>query len=199
MIGDQKLKNVMDVLLNDELYFSIYKLIERFNNFRNENNDVSGFDGLNNIYMKHALMDCEVWRDTLHIRYIQASSGSASNAFELRKFVTEHPENFFVANRVIIQGNAQASDISPIKEFSQDSSPYDKLGWYVHDFSITDEMEAELFQASTIDEVYSPYELQEILNRASNLPLCKHFHLTILPEFMYNETYKNLDKILRGY
>lgn len=199
MIGDQKLKTVMDVLLNDEVYLALHSVLERYNNFREEYITCNGYNGLNNIQGKHALMAYEVWRDTFLIKAISKMNGSEYNAVEGKIFVTDHPENFITGNRIVIQGNAQATDISPLSDYFEDSSVYDKIGWYCQDFSVTDEMEADLFQASTVQNVYSSFQLQEVMNRAMNLPLLKYDSLTILPDMMYHETYKNMNQILRGY
>lgn len=74
MIGEKNLKSVMDVLLNDELYFALYSLLERFNNFRAEHINSTGYDGLNNIISKHGLMDAETWRDAFYIRTTQPNA-----------------------------------------------------------------------------------------------------------------------------
>lgn len=198
MIGEKNLKCVMDVLLNDELYFALHSLLERFNNFRAEHINSTGYDGLNNIISKHGLMDSETWRDALYIRTTQPNAGSVGSVLELRQYVTNHPENTLVSNRMEIEGYARATDISPIRTIVS-SNVSDSVGWYLVDNYVTDDVEAELFQLNTIHEVYSTYELQEIMNRAMNLPLLQNDHLTILEGMVYHDAYKHMNNILRGY
>lgn len=200
MIGDQKFTSVMDILLNDEVYFALYNLIVRYNNFSIKT-ITAETENLNNMVIRREHMVVDIWGDFLKIgvRVHPEINSIIERAIHLGTNVSTHPENSIDASTIIIKGSAIATDISPLRKATIDKKLYSDNGWYLRDNEVTDEAEAELFQMSTMHDVYSTYEIQEVMNRARNIPLNQNQCLTIDISAMYHHSYKHMNDILRGY
>lgn len=192
MVGEKQFRTVMDTLLDDEVYYSLYSFIERCNNFCNEYHSIEQnlFNPENNTNTNISL---EV-ANTLGCSYMILNNTRRGAILTMNTGVST-PVNSLCAANMSIQCNARATDISP---YSTEQPSYE-FGWYLSSHSLGDDEEAELFQESTLHPVYEPSELQEMMNRARNLPIPQNKCLTIDKEFMYHRCYSILDRLLKGY
>lgn len=184
MIGSNKLNSVMDVFLIDEIYYSLYSFIERSNEFFSTGK-----------LMEYTFFSKDYgWGTTLTVNL----NGMTMNKYRstiIPLSMVDNDNSFlntFNAECVIIQSNASSTDLCPYKSEHKDY----EFGWYMRNHLIREEIECELFQESTVDDVYSLWEIQEIMNRARNLPLLENKTLTLNRDFRYPQYYSNLHQFL---
>jgi|AGFS01.1.fsa_nt_gi hypothetical protein len=194
MIGDQKLKTVMDMMLNDKVYFSLFALIQRYHNFQKT------CDGINlNIHAQQkGPVTADFWPDYMSISYQENKYSYRNGILSLGQCFTRHPTNRLSVNMIEIYSNATCCDTCPVRVYGLEEKEYE-IGWYCRDSQLDAEAESELFMHSTIMDTYTAEELNEIMNRMRNLPLYDNDSLTIEPQMCYYPSYKCLDELLWGY
>lgn len=193
MTGGKQYSSVMDILLDDEMYYKLYFFLERCERFLVSNESVQhSFFGDPN----ESQDGC-----TLEISYGNVSFGkyrSDHAALSLRHDRTYYHQNSVTSKHILAGKGAKHTDLSPIKDQVMDKV-YDEVGWFITGNRITDEMEADLFQYSTVHNVYSLYEIQEVLNRIQNLPIPESMTLTIGQQMRYPMFNQFFDDLLKGY
>lgn len=194
MIGKQNLKSVMDMLLNDEVYFSLFNLIERYRNFQSTCTP----DLLRNMSERLENITADYWKEYFGISFRSHLHSSMDNILTLSEYVSTHTTNFISVNGLVVHGNIIGTEICPLKDTNLDEIEYD-FYFYLNNCSLSGNDDAELFQQSTLYNVYSPSELQEMVIRLINLPLHQNERLTLEPKVCYHQCYKFFDELLRGY
>lgn len=191
MTGGKQYSSVMDILLDDEVYLKLYNLIERCNNFFGKNKAIN----------EHTFDPDEGWGTSFEINKMGMYLGAYRNdtiALSLLSDGNYHHQNSVTSKEIIAHCGAQHTDFSPFKKIVHDKM-YDSTGWFLTNNIITDDVEGELFQESTVSDVYSLFEMQEVINRIQNLPLTDKKTLTITEHFRYPRYYQNIDELLKGY
>ena len=194
MIGGKLYSSVMDILLDDEMYLKVYHLIERCNNFFGKNQSLQQHY-FGQAEMKLSGCTFDITQDDMHFgQYRNDSNIALSYLYE------DHysHQNTITSKHIIAIKGTKHTDVSPFKKIVHDKM-YDKIGWFLTNNVITDDIEGELFQESTVSEVYSLYEMQEIINRVMNLPIMENQILTIHEHLRYPVYNNLLDELLKGY
>lgn len=194
MTGGKLYNSVMDILLDDEMYLKVYRLIERCNNFFGNYQSIQqSFFGKPELQ----LQGCTMHITTENMYFGQYRNDSNIAVSYLYDNIYTH-QNSITSKCIIASKGAVHTDFSPLKKIVKDEI-YDAVGWFVTNNIITDEIEGELFQESTVYDVYSLYEMQEIINRVKNLPLLEKQSLTIHENLRYPLYNQILDELLKGY
>lgn len=191
MTGDKVYSSVMDMILNDELYLKVHHLIERYNNFENCHKSIN----------EHTFDPDEGWGTSFEVNSRTMYLGAYRNdtiALSLLSDSSYCHQNSVTSKHIIAHCGAKHTDYSPFKAIVHDKM-YDEFGWFLTNNVITEEVEAELFQESTVSDVYSLFEMQEVITRIQNFPLTGKKTLTITEHFRYPRYYKNIDDYLKGY
>lgn len=186
--GEIVFPSVMDTLLNDEIYYSLYFFLERCERFFSTHQ-----------YITQHIVVPEQNDYTLEINPLRMYFGEYKNDDCVLVLDTTQSGrmNLLTASQMLIHGGSDNTDISPFSTI-QPEKMYEELGWMLPGHLFTSEVESELFQASTLYETYSIETMNDIINRIRNLPI-KKYRLTISDDFRYPRYYKLLDKLLVGY
>lgn len=193
MTGGKQYNNVMDMLLHDEMYIKLHLFLERCNNFFGENQ-----------YLKQHYFDkpeekikgCSLEVTDKNMYFGQYRNDSmAMSLLEDGKY---YHQNSISSKQIIAVNGSLHTDLSPLKE-QVDDKTYEEIGWFMRDSKITDDIEAELFQFSTVHDVYSPFEIQEVINRVRNLPIPEKKTLTLNDLLLYPLYNQHIDELLKGY
>lgn len=193
MTGGKLYYSVMDMILDDEMYLKIHHLLERCNNFFGHNQSMS--------HHYFGKPDANERGCTIDITHENMYFGQYRNDNVALSYLYDDQyshQNSVTSKHIIVSHGAKHTDFSPFKKVVHDKM-YDQIGWFVTNNVITDEMEGDLFQESTVSDVYSLYEMQEIMNRIQNLPIREKKSLTIDSMLMYPNINKYLDELLKGY
>lgn len=194
MTGGKQYSSVMDILLDDEMYLKIHHLIERCNNFfGNYQSLQQHYFGKPELQLHGCTID--VTHEDMYFGQYRNDSNIALSYLYDDKY--SH-QNSITSKHIIVTKDSKHTDFSPFKKIVHDKM-YDQTGWFLTNNVITDEMEGELFQESTVYEVCSLYEMQEIINRVQNLPLRENQTLTIHEHLRYPIYNQLLDELLKGY
>lgn len=189
MTGETQFKSAMDTLLDDKIYYSLYSFIERCNRFFDTKQSMThNFleDDMNGVSF-------DIFQESMYITKYRSDLPALSLLYDENSHL-----NSMTPDCVILLSNAKHTDITVLNTI-QPSSKYDEFGWFIKDHIINENMESDIFQWSTVESVYSIGEIQELLNRARNLPFGENQCLTIHTNFMYHRYHSVLDKLLIGY
>lgn len=180
-------------ILNDNEYFTLFRFLERCNNFMTSSAGTlhrtmyDNIDGICfSISKSHSTM--ELYESDV-LRYRQVQYKGSTHIYPGMIRLNKDSGNIDLNPTTLITNNPV------LKKELEDVYLLLNGSYYTNDIS------AELFQYSTMYSVLSEEEIREIVNRLYNLPLLPNYELTLYNNLgmMDRGSLVDLDELLKGY
>lgn len=180
-------------LLNDNDYFTLFRFLERCNNFILDsagNLHRSMYDSIDGISLRIGKSEAEIeLYESGVLRYRRVQFRGSTHIYPGMIRLNMGSNNIDVNPTTLITNNPD------LKKELEDVYLLLNGPHYTNDIS------AELFQYSTMYSVLSEEEIREIVNRLYNLPLLPNYELTLYNNLgmMDRGSLVDFDELLKGY
>lgn len=181
------------ILLCEEEYFTLYRFLERANNFiesrkgRLSNSYYDSLDGLACNAQNNSVIEITLY-DSLALLY---------------KHI-KYPGNTFINPGMIqLSKGCNTIDLNPttfIPSTKELKKEMEDVYLLLHGPFYTNDISADLFQYSTLYDVLSEYDIREMVNRLYNLPILQGYQLSLFNNLglFDSDNIKDLDSFFRG-
>lgn len=181
------------LLLNDSEYFTLFRFLERCNNFIMNSTGTMHrtiYDSIDGISMRinKSEVEMELYEsDVLRYRPVQYKGSTHIYPGMIR--LNTGSNNIDINPTTLITNNPDLNKELEDVYLLLNGSHY------------TNDISAELFQYSTMYSVLSEEDIREIVNRLYNLPLLPSYELTLYNNLgMFDQgDLRDMDELLRGY
>ena len=180
-------------LLNDNDYFTLFRFLERCNNFMTSSTGTlhrSMSESIDGISLRIGKSEAEIeLYESGVLRYRRVQYRGSTHIYPGMIRLNKDSANIDMNPTTLITNNRD------LKKELEDVYILLNGSHYTNDIS------AELFQYSTMYSVLSEEEIREIVNRLYNLPLLPNYELTLYNNLgmMDRESLVDFDELLKGY
>lgn len=191
--SEDKTSVLYPTLLNDNDYFTLFRFLERCNNFMTSSTGLlhrSISESIDGTYLRIGKSDAEIeLYESGVLRYRQVQFRGSTHIYPGMIRLNMGSNNIDVNPTTLITNNPD------LKKELEDVYLLLNGPHYTNDIS------AELFQYSTMYSVLSEEEIREIVNRLYNLPLLPNYELTLYNNLgmMDRGSLVDFDELLKGY
>ena len=180
-------------LLNDNDYFTLFRFLERCNNFMTSSTGTlhrSMSESIDGISLRIGKSEAEIeLYESGVLRYRRVQYRGSTHIYPGMIRLNKDSANIDMNPTTLLTNNPD------LKKELEDVYILLNGSHYTNDIS------AELFQYSTMYSVLSEEEIREIVNRLYNLPLLPNYELTLYNNLgmMDRESLVDFDELLKGY
>lgn len=180
-------------LLNDNDYFTLFRFLERCNNFMTSSTGTlhrSMSESIDGISLRIGKSEAEIeLYESGVLRYRRVQYRGSTHIYPGMIRLNKDSANIDMNPTTLITNNRE------LKKELEDVYLLLNGSHYTNDIS------AELFQYSTMYSVLSEEEIREIVNRLYNLPLLPNYELTLYNNLgmMDRGSLVDFDELLKGY
>lgn len=180
-------------LMNDNDYFTLFRFLERCNNFiLNSTGSLhrSIYESIDGISLRIGKSEAEIeLYESGVLRYRRVQYRGSTHIYPGMIRLNKDSANIDMNPTTLLTNNPD------LKKELEDVYILLNGSHYTNDIS------AELFQYSTMYSVLSEEEIREIVNRLYNLPLLPNYELTLYNNLgmMDRESLVDFDELLKGY
>lgn len=181
------------LLLNDSDYFTLFRFLERCNNYIINSVGTlhrSMYDTIDGISLRIGKSNAEMeLYESGVLRYRQVQYTGSTHIYPGMIRVNQGSSSIDVNPTTVITNNPD------LKKELED------VYVLLNGANYTNDISAELFQYSTMYSVLSEVDIREIVNRLYNLPLLPNYELTLYNNLgmMDRGNLQDLNEFLRGY